>query len=65
MAKPITDDYNAIDPSQVALAQKPEQPENWSVYVQMMQSSYLTQLRFVSQESRDEFYKRLVDAMGA
>ena len=60
----ISDDYNAVESQQVAAVKKPDVPEIWRLDVWLLSGTAMS-CGFQSTGERDEFYKRLVDAMGS
>lgn len=58
----IADDYNAVRVAAVQGVQKPDADYLHWLTVQM--GGQTTTLRFPDHAARDDFYKKLVDAMG-
>jgi hypothetical protein len=58
----VSDDYHAIQSSAVECVTKPSDPSAWDLTVWLVCGLALT-LWFDTSDTRDEFYKRLVDAM--
>ena len=60
----IADDYNAFDSTKVVAVTKPDADYLWYLTVWLTSGPAVTP-RFKSSSERDDFYKQLVNAMGA
>lgn len=59
----ISDDLNAVDSTKVGCLCKPEFPHLW--YLNAIVEGAAVTWRFPSTDARDEFYKKLVEAMAS
>lgn len=59
----INDDYNAVNSADVAILTKPDVAELWRLDL-WLKSGTAMSCKFDSTDSRDGFYKKLVEAMG-